>query len=205
MKIKINGQAKEIPTTWSQVTFRQFIRLADAKDDTIKIISIFTDIDEETIRTAQIKNFDLLVTMLSFMKVEMKMLIPYMVMGLKVPRDIEEEAAARYGDLQEIIAKFKEGDDVANLSNYPLIVATYLTPSPYDFKEAEQIAERLWDAPCGEVMAIGNFTLRKFSISKSTTPSSFRLVGTLLSRLKQAMTDFINRLVFSILYGISKK
>ncbi|MFS6709267.1 hypothetical protein WHJ98_14600, partial [Staphylococcus aureus] len=125
--------------------------------------------------------------------------------GLKVPRDIEAEAAARYGDIQEIIAKFKEGEDIANLSNYPLIVGTYLSPSPYNFKEAEQIAERLWDAPCGEVMAIGNFTLTKFSLSRRTTPNSFRLAVTLLNRWRQDMTDFINRLAFSILYGISKK
>lgn len=205
MKTRINGEVKEIPTTWSQVSFRKFVRLADAKDDMIKIISVFTDIPEDIIRTAQIKNFDLLVTMLGFMKVEIKMNLPYTILGLKVPQNIEAEAAARYGDIQEIIAKFKEGDDVSNLSNYPLIVATYLAPSPYNFQEAEQIAERLWDAPCGEVMATGNFILRKFSLSKRTIPSNFLLVVILLSKWRRAMTDSIRRLVFPILYGIWRR
>jgi len=198
MKTRINGEVKEIPTTWSQVSFRKFVRLADAKDDMIKIISVFTGIDEETIRTAEIKNFDLLVTMLGFMKVEIKMNLPYTILGLKVPQNIESEAAARYGDIQEIIAKFKEGDDVSNLSNYPLIVATYLAPSPYNFQEAEQIAERLWDAPCGEVMAVGNFTVMRFLPSKINAWRVFPKLAILMHKLKLVLTVYKARLAFLV-------
>lgn len=209
MKITIilNGVkvVKDIPTTWHLVTFRQVIKLYEAGDDKAKVLSVFTGIDSETIRKATIKNFDVVVDMLSFLKDQMNLIIPQTILGHKIPMELEDEAIARYGDIQEIISKFNPDDTIKNMEYFPLIVATYVSKSPYDFKEAELLAEQLWDAPCVEVMAIGNFTLSKFSKSKRGMLNSYPLVGTRLNRLKQGFKNFMLRLVFSIHYGSWKR
>lgn len=198
--IKINGIAvsREIPNAWHLVTFRQFLKLAECGDDMSKVIGVFTGLDPELLRKADIKNYDVLMSCISFMKSEMNMIIPSACLGMKVPSDIESEAIARYADVQSIVQQFKEGE--SNIVHYPLIAATYITPSPYDFKQAEQLAERLLDAPCAEVMAIGNFTLRKLIASRNGTLNSSHLEGTLRNRLKRGIVLWLNRLAFSIRY-----
>lgn len=205
--IKINEEAvsREIPNAWHMVTFRQSIALFRAGEDIEKIISVFTGIDPEVIKTAKIKNFNVLMSCLSFLKKPMNMVMPSTCLGIKVPDNIEEEAVSRYADIQAVASKFTEEDRIGNIEQYPIIAATYLTPSPYNYKEAEKLAERLWDAPCVEVMAIANFTLVRLIESRSGTLNSSHLAGTLRNRLRQATINWLNRLAFTIRYGTWKR
>lgn len=200
--IKINGSSvsKNIPTAWHEVTWDQFVELSKCMDDHVKIISVFTGIDVETLKKASIKNYDVLLSCLSFLNKEMNLIMPSTILYLKVPANIEEEAAARYGDIQEILQKFTE-DKIDNIEHYPLIVSTYVTPSPYDWKEAEKLSERLKEAPCVEVMAIANFTLARLVASKNGMLNHSHLEGTLRNRLRLATLNWLNRLAFSIRYG----
>lgn len=203
--IELNGVtvSKEIPTTWDHVSFRQFVKISGK--DFNGIISALTDVPEETLKLARIKNFDVLLSCLAFMSKPVDQLMPSTICGLPVPKSMEDEAAARYGDLQGITKQFVKGEDIANLQHYPLIVATYVTKSPYDCKEAEILAEQIWEAPCGEVLAIGNFTLLRLLASKNGMLNSSHLEGTLKNRFKRAMINWLTRLDFSIRYGIWKR
>lgn len=195
----------DIPNAWHLVTWRQFVALSKAGSDQCKIIEAVTGIDSETIRAASIKNFDVLISCLSFMTTEMNLIMPSTILGYKVPTNLEDEAAARFGDVQEIAQKFKEDDKIGNLEYYPLIAATYIVPSPYNFKEADKLAERLQDAPCSEVMAIGNFTLLKLMKSSSGMLNSSHLEGTLRNRLRRATINWLQRLAFRIRYATWKR
>lgn len=203
--IILNGVkvSKDIPTTWDQVSFRQFVKISGK--DFNGIISVLTDVPEETLKLARIKNFDVLLSCLSFMQKPVDQLMPSTICGLPVPKSLEDEAAARYGDLQGITKQFIKDDNIGNLQHYPLIVATYVTKSPYDCKEAEALAEKIWDAPCGEVLAIGNFTLARLIASKSGMLDSSHLEGTLKNRLRRATINWLTRLAFSIRYGTWKR
>jgi hypothetical protein len=205
--IELNGVkvSKEIPETWHHVSFRKFLETAKHKGDLNGIISTFTDIPLDTLKQARIKNFDVLLSCLAFMQKPVDQLMPSTICGLPVPKSLEDEAAARYGDLQEITKQFIKDDDIANLQHYPLIVATYVTPSPYDCKEAETLAEQIWEAPCGEVLAIGNFTLLRLLASRSGMLNSSHLEGTLKNRLRRATINWLTRLAFSIRYGTWKR
>jgi len=205
--IKLNGVtvSKNIPATWHEVTWLHFLKLSKAGGDISEIISVFTDIDAATIKSAQIKNFDTLVSCLNFLQKPMNIIVPSVIQGLRVPMNIEDEAAARYGDLQEITEKFKPDDKTGNLEYYPLIVATYLTPSPYNFKEAEQLAERLKTASSVEVLATGNFILTRYQKARSGTMNNSPKGDTIATRLRQAIRHWLNRLGFSILYIFWKK
>jgi hypothetical protein len=205
--IVLDGEtvSKEIPTSWDQVSFRQFIETAKHGNNFNGIISAITDIPIETLAKAKIKNFDVLLSCLSFMSTPVDQLVPSSIIGLPVPKSMEDEAAGRYGDLQEITKQFVKDDNLGKLNHYPLIVATYVTKSPYDNKEADVLAEKLWDAPCGEVLAIGNFTLLRLHASRNGMLNSCHLEGTLKNRLRRATINWLTRLDFSIRYGTWKR
>lgn len=204
--IKLNGVSvsKDIPNTWPQVNWEQFTKLSRAGEDMAKIVSVFTDIDVETLKIAKIKDYDVLLSQLAFLANPMSQIVPSTILGYKVPKNMEEEAAARYGDIQEILQKFTD-DKIENIKHYPLIVATYITPSPYNWKEAEKLALELEKAPCSEVMATGNFILMRLAASRNGMLKVSHLEDTPLNRLRQATLLWLNRLAFSIRYGIWKK
>lgn len=205
--IILNGVkvSKDIPTGWHQVSFRKFIEISKHGNNFNGIISVVTDVPHETLQKAKIKNFDVLLSCLSFMQKPVDQLMPSTILNLPVPKALEDEAAARYGDLQGITNQFVKDDNIGNMAHYPLIVATYVTKSPYDCKEAEILAEQIWDAPCGEVLAIGNFTLLRLLASKNGMLNSSHLEGTLKNRLRRGMINLLTRLAFSIRYGTWKR
>jgi hypothetical protein len=205
--IILNGVtvSKDIPTTWDQVSFRQFIETAKHGKDFNGVISVLTEVPLETLNKAKIKNFDVLLSCLAFMEKPVDQLMPSSICGLPVPKSLENEAAGRYGDLQGITKQFIQDDNIGNLHHYPLIVATYVTKSPYDCKEAEILAEQIWNAPCGEVLAIGNFILLRLHASKNGMLNSSHLEGTLKNRLRRATINWLTRLAFSIRYGTWKR
>lgn len=197
--------SKDIPTGWHQVSYRKFMATAKSKGDFNGIISAFTDVPVETLAKAKIKNFDVLLSCLAFMSTPVDQLMPSTICGLPVPKSLEDEAAGRYGDLMGITKQFVKDDDIVNLQHYPLIVATYVTKSPYSDKEADLLAEQLWEAPCGEVLAIGNFTLLRLHASRNGMLNSSHLEGTLKNRLRRGMINWLTRLDFSIRYGTWKR
>lgn len=203
--IILNGVkvSKDIPTGWDQVSFRRFLKITGK--DFNGIISTLTDVPEETLKQAKIKNFDVLLSCLAFMNKPVDQLMPSTICGLPVPRSLEDEAAGRYGYLQDITQKFVKDDNIGNLSYYPAIVAIFVTKSPYKEKEADALAEQIWDAPCGEVLAIGNFTLMRLHASKSGMLNSSHLEGTLKNRFRRATINWLTRLAFSIRYGTWKR
>lgn len=164
---------KQIPTKWKEVTFAQFIKLVEAGDDPAKVISIFTDIEEETLRKAKISNLESIIAMLGFLKTEMNLKVPETCMGYKIPKNLEFETIGQFQDLKAEAVQIK---DAKSFDKYALFCAIYAT-NPYDYQQAEKLIPTFLNAPCEEVMAIGNFILVKLAElmtgikSKSPSPS----------------------------------
>jgi len=194
----------EIPTSWQQVTFKQYLGLLEAGTDIVKVLSVLTGIEEELVRKAEIKNLSKVTACLHFMNKPIKYLTPNTVLGHKVATNLDTESIAQFADLQEICKGFKEDDAKHNYSLFPLIVATYAV-SPYDFKEAEKIQSKFLDAPCTEVLAIGNFTLVRLSaLSSGIVPTSPQ-ADTRPNRLKLALINWLQNLASSIRYYTWKR
>jgi hypothetical protein len=195
----------EIPTGWHQVTFKQYLDLKKAGKDLnqIDIIAIFTGLERELIEKAQIKNLSAVTACLAFMTKPPVYVCPTSVLGYPVVANLETESIAQFADLQEICKGFTE-DEVHNMSQFPLIVATYAV-SPYNFKEAEKIQDQFLFAPCTEVLAIGNFTyLRLRALSNGIVPTSPRAAITKRS-VKQGLADWLKNLASSIRYATWKR
>ncbi len=199
--LQLNGVklSKNIPTGWEHVTFKQFIELSKAGADWNKIVSVFTRIAPETLAKAEIKGAQTLIQLLGFVFRPLPDYgIPKIVLGHQMPDNLELNSVARYQDLEAILKTFGD-DNLANVEKYPLITATYAV-NPYDFQEAEKLAPAFLDAPALEVLAVGNFTLVNITALRSNMPINYLREASLLSRLRQAMKNFTNRLVLTLRY-----
>lgn len=198
----LNGvnQDRDIPTGWDQVKFKDFIQL-DGNET--KALSIFTGIEEKTLRKANITGLDKLIKALSFLNSDVPLMqFPKKIQGYDVPYDIGFESWGQYMDLKEHLDKGLKGMDL--VKQFPLFCAIY-TMKEYDFKEVEKRALEFEQAPCTEVMAVGNFTLMKLIALRSSTQNSSLAGGTLLRRYRLVLKAWWTNMVFTVRFYILKR
>lgn len=193
--------SKQIPMAWDELPFGKFVALSEAGTDRSKVLAILSDIDHETIKTAQISNFNALMQLVSWVFIEFpQLLLPSKLTMLNghtywLPKDLEITTYDRYTDLDNLV---RTEDNI--VSKYPLIAATYIV-NPYHYKDAEALAEQIsLYGPCTEVMAIGNFTVANILGLRNTMRQIVPKPDTPLNRLKQALRNFLKRLVVTAHY-----
>lgn len=175
-EISLNGVklTKLIPTRWAHVTFRTWLKLRDCGSNHVKIFATIVGIQEETLRKAKITNLDSILALLSFLMSPPDNSVPVKILGYDVPKDLGFESIGQYEDLHEDLRVQRTSDE--QLLRFPLYCAIYACPSKhgqYDWQQAEAMADEFMDAPAGEVLAIGNFTLLKLiGLIKGTDPTS---------------------------------
>lgn len=200
---------KEIPTSWEQVTFKQFLDLSEVGEDYSKVLSIFTGIDVETIKQAKILHVDHVIDILGFLRTPPDLTnVPQKILGYKIPKDLGFEYVAQYEDLKNYVSQAKQLTGRAELERYTLFCAVYACPyefGDYHFSKAESIAHYFLQAPAVEVLAVGNFTyqklialslgIRKTSLPPLTPRKKFRL----------ALIALRKRMAFWLRFHIWKK
>ena len=202
-ELTLNGVKvkKDVPVKWEEVKFKDFIQL---DGNMSKALSIFTGIDEPTLRKANITGLEKLITVLSFLSTEVPLFnFPNTLMGeYEVPYDIGFWQWGQYMDLKRELDKRLEGLEL--LKQYPLLCAIY-TMKDYDFELAEKRAEHLLNAPCTEVMAVANFMLTKLIALRSSTKKDSLLADTPLKKLRLALKAWWMNTVFTVRFYILKR
>ncbi len=202
---------REIPTSWEQVPFNKFLKLAECGNDYVKILSLFTGIPEDTIRTATVEHENSLfaiIQTLSFLKVEMTIEFPSVCMGYAMPKDIDFQSIGQFEDIKTLIEETKPEELI---NKYPLIVATYAKrfvngeQIPYDFKAAELLAGHFEDAPCTEVMGIGNFTVARYIALKGNMKVGSLNRVSVMKKYRLGLRGLAQSTVSSLRSTISKK
>lgn len=203
IQIELNGVKveKDFPTSWNDVTFKQFLKLLECGDDTTKIVSLFTDIDEDTLRLTKIYNLELIISLLSFLKTDVTMSIPEQCMGYKIPKNLEFETIGQFEDLK---AEAVQIAGTNKFEKYALFCGIYAS-NPYDYRDAERLSEVFLNAPCGEVLGIGNFTLRKLAGLISGSKAKFPKVNIHKKNFLQVLTAYLKSLVFIVPFYIWKR
>lgn len=198
--IELNGVQleKEIPIKWSEVTFKQFLKIYKMKELS-EMLALFLDIEEDVLKKARIHNLEVILTLLSFVKKDMKLNIPETCMGYKIPENLEFETIGQFEDL-----KLEAQTIVDSFEKYALFCGIYAS-NPYDYKKAEELKEVFMNAPCEEVMAIGNFTLLKLVELMNGTPRKSPPRLTPMKRFKLALTAWLRNLVFTVRFYIWKR
>jgi hypothetical protein len=208
IQITLNGikTEKDIPVSYEQITFRTFLSLIPCGNDPVEILSVLLGIEGIILRRSKIENLSNIIQALSFVNIEPQYIIPKKVLGYPIPKDLEMETFAQYGDIQRELAT--SANHLNTIEKYPLLIATYCVDYTKEnaWKEAEKLAPKFLDLPCMEVMAIGNFTLVKLTVLKQNIKPHFRQADTHLNKLKLAMIVLLKRLAFTIrFYSWSRK
>lgn len=190
---------RDIPTDWPQVKYSIFLKLQDRKE--LSTLSIFTGFEPEILKQATVKNLDQVIRALSFVKTNPDLFkLPKKILGYEVRQDLGFEPFGRYTDIKELVEK--EQSEVELLKQYPLLCATYCMPGVYDFKEAEKLAAQFEEAPCTEVLALGNFLLLRLIGLKSSTEKTSLLTRILPKKVRLAFQLWRARLGFQLRYFI---
>ncbi len=227
-EVILNGKLTEkyFPISWDNVTYKQFLELAECGDDDKKVLSVFSGIDPETIRKAKINNLIDVVSTLSFLRHECPARVPERLLFYPMPKDLGLETIGQYEDIKSELAKLKGSENkIDQLKLYPFICAVYacrhmsrqrcldlvdklmnngrvqdaseIVYGDYHYLKAEAMTEEFLNAPAPEVLGIGNFTvLNLIGLNIGINPN-YRKQITRVKRLKLALKRWWLRLVFS--------
>jgi len=206
---------RDLPTDWAEISFQQFLTLHRNSwtvfSHTAEIIALFTGIEVELLKKSKVEGLVEVVQMLSFLDSKpIAYEIPKKIIvnghHYDVPDNLEMESVAQFEDIKKEASLFSPDpkDKFTNLEKWPLIVATYLV-NPYSWQAAEKLAPQVFNSPCSEVLAIGNFTLVRLNeLSQNIKPTSLK-AATQTSKLKLAMRAFRANMVFSARWFLWKR
>lgn len=197
--ITLNKQTfhRDIPVSWDQVTFGDFLKLDSCGQDIIKVIALLTRMDYEQLKKAHVKNLDGVVAILGFLKKPMTLPSYQSVKvlhGYPLPKNLEFEEVQMYLDLQNYMQEVNQLTDLEKLGKYTTYCAVYACKhryGKYDWKLAEELAPVFLDAPCTEVMAVGNFTLmRLIGLNLNINLNSLK-AGSPIKRFRLAIKSWV--------------
>jgi hypothetical protein len=218
MKVSIfinkHEHKRDIPLSYDQVSFGNFINLDRCGTDKVKVMSLFWRLDYETLCKAKIKNMDEVISKLAFLDRRHPLLhptqeqpltpelirqyIPKELYGYPLPTNLEWEETQQYIDLKTYVSESKDLTPIQQLERYTIYCAVYAVKhlkGKYSWEEAEKLAPVFLNAPCTEVMAIGNFTLlRLIGLNLNTNPGSQK-AGSRMQRFRLALKGWAIRTV----------
>jgi hypothetical protein len=227
--VRVNDTTKNIniPLSWDQVTFRQFLALSKAGNDYAKVLSIFTGMDEGVIKRSQITGLSDTMYLLSYVKKQCPYYVPNKLLFYPLAKDLGFESIAQYEDIRSELESVKNLSPEEQLAKYPLYCAVYackhmsrerceelarktgddtIKYGDYHFKKAEAMQDEFFNCPAPEVLGVGNFILLRFiSLNVGINPSYLKP----LSPLKKLRLVFKRLLLRSglpeLLYTWKKK
>lgn len=192
---------REIPLSWSEVNFNQFVRLSKCGNDFAEILSVFTDIEPDTLRKAKISNLELVRNALQFIENEkIDETLPDSILSYRMPKNLELETIGQFEDLKLEVAELKD----KGIEKYAMFCAIYAC-NPYDYQKAIELSKEFLNAPCSEVVAVGNFTLLKLIESSPHGQKSIQKANSRMRKLKLAMKGYLKRLAFTVRYYLWKR
>lgn len=209
ISVTIQGRTvkRDIPTRWAEVTFKQFLELDSCGEDYAKVLSLFTGIDDATIRKASITKLDSVLEMLGFLRTKIPTDLPESICGYKLPKDLGFETVGQYSDLKQDLNDSKDLTPTQRIEKYTLYCAIYACKAKYgeyDWQKAEEMRDEFLNAPVTEVLAVGNFTLLKLIALRNHTPVNYLQQRIPRMKLKRAFLAFRLRMAFIVHSCISK-
>jgi hypothetical protein len=193
--IELNGVKvnKEIPTTWNEVTFEQYLKILKVNTNEAEFLSVFTEIEPETIKKAKIKGLENLLLALDFLKDAPDWTHkPEVFMGMPMPNDITFEALGPYIDCRSILFDVQAKGLPEFVEAYAKYCAIYLQAidtdwTGYDHDKAMQYVREILKQPAGEVVGLGSFFISKFLTLKTNMQEKSPAKATPRKKSKRVM------------------
>lgn len=179
IQFKLNGKKLQVASSWYDLTFDQYLKVFELKDDILQAVSLASGIDYEILKTSKIEGVESVIQAVSFLTKPAKFegivdkCGPY-----KLPKDfnIQFESLGQFEDMRQImkVVDFKNPKDVA--LSYQKYVAIYLQAirdGEYDPVKAIEMQEEVGKYPAHQVVVLGSFFLLKLtSLLNGTTKTS---------------------------------
>jgi len=202
----------ELPESYEEVTFEQFMKLADCDSVNLKAVSILTGVSED--KWAESNNIPMYYfcfnAISNWMGKGLAELndrevnrLSYLSKHIEFA-DIGEQSVAQYEDLKILLAKYQteyEKDPIAAMKvYYPLFVAIYLQPKTsgekYDYSKAKEMVGQINQLPAPTIIGIVNFFLTKLAVSSLGIGTSAQNSSSWLKKLMLELNSFTKRLAF---------
>jgi len=191
--IKINGQAVEIPTEWSEVTFGQFLRLKDADTDA-KMLHALTGIDIEVCEQINVDYLNAILLPVIELG-DVPDIDNPLIFGKEVPANIGRMEYARKVNCDNLARKYSDEEAIGRL------VAIYMADG-IDDEDIEDAYNRVLNEPFPSVIGAGKLLsekLKKLNESESKIPSPVYES----EELRAGIKDFAKYGVFGLVRGIA--
>lgn len=189
---------RDLPVCWEDVTFAQFLDLESCGQDIIKVIALLTGVDYLTLCAAKIVDMDNVISLLKFLNTQPVTAIPKTILGYTVPEKLDFEQVQQYIDLKNYVAESAKMTPTEQLRNYTLYCAVYACIAKhgkYEWQLAEGMRDEFLQAPCTEVMGIGNFTLLRLIGLKHNIDLNSPKVSSLIKKFKLVLAGWRIRMV----------
>lgn len=199
LSILINSKQVNIPISWQEVTWGQYLQLIEPKN-TVEILSIFTGIPKEELYKSVITGLEPVLVALKFMNEGMD--IPERPTKLgkyNLPKDITLQTIEQYQILQKEIQKSTEASDLVGkigfVANYAAIYCQGMNEQ-FDSDKSVALAKEFEKESCIEVLAAGSFFLHKLMSIDKNLPMSFLLSLTRWKNLRRGSRNSTRLSVF---------
>jgi hypothetical protein len=203
---KIASSKYKIPTTWTDVTFDQYVFHVIPRTLT-ETISCFTGIPIETLVNSKLNNIDKISLALAFMTLSPKMDKTEIVGNYIMPGKPEFESLAQFEDLRNTIRKLpqkkREEYDYSDLEQecetYLQACAIYcqkVRDGVYNSDKVEEVKDELRNRSCVEVISNGAFFLSLALNIQPQYPSLYQRVTQRLRRWVQELPGYQKTLDF---------
>lgn len=178
ISINLNGEEtkKQLPTSWNDLSFKDFVGLIDLTGNDADTIAFFTGVDKDTILKAKIEGLENILFHLEFLK-EPPVFdkAPKLFLGAEIPEDITFKSLAPYVDCKNILSTANGVKEFTEA--YAKYCAIYVQAikadwENYDYDKAMELVPEVMNQPASEVVGLGSFFIPKLLPSRKNTQDS---------------------------------
>lgn len=182
IQFKLNGKKLNVASSWYDLSFDQYLKVFELKDDLLQAVSIASGLDYEILKKANIEGLEPVISAMSFLGKPCKFDSAITDCGpFKLPKDfdIQIETLGQFEDMRQVMKKvdFKSPKDIAlSYQKYVSIYLQKIRDGEYDPVKAIEMQGEVGKYPAHQVITLGSFFLLKLvSLSngtKTTSPST---------------------------------
>ncbi len=176
IKFKLNGKSINVATDWEDLTFDQFLKCFDLKDDLLQSVSLVVGLDYEYLKSTPIIGLESLLEAIKFLQKPCKYPETTSSLGkYKLPLDAKGEFNPQFKRLDQfedmrkiMIASDKGVKSITEAyAKYCAIYLQELRDKEYSFSKAMAMVDEVMQMPAKGVVPAGSFFLIKL-LSLST-------------------------------------
>ena len=199
LPITINEKKIQIPTTWKEITFKQYLKFLDlGETQFINAVALFTGIPKDVWeKSKQIENFYIIVGALEFLQKDPKVIgakkpetVTIKGNEYKVPEGLKNYSVKQFEEMRGLIRKEQKKGEIT-IKLYPKIISLYfctLIFEEYTIKNIRETEKLINELTIYDVVGIGAFFLKSSTNLLNGIQKRKRPLSMIVRKLMRAFT-----------------